>query len=224
MTSVTEPSALPQLFQRNAWITRHQIFGIDDPIPLNNLEHARIMFAGYVGAEYRHGGVVLLAINPGGGGDSYRSVPSDEEFYSLLKAFRECKPTQAAVRFNRVNAQFASTLLSWNLWRIVEPTLDAANVSLSEIAYMNAVPYRTRNNEMPKANAREAAWQLVTGPALEALQPKMLIALGKKAGRIVEQYYRGSAETVCIPRTIGDRYISNGAKSILEHIKLFRSL
>lgn len=216
-------TSLPLLFRRNARVGRHEIFGSDDPIPLNLQEDARTMFAGYVGPGYRPGGVVLLAVNPGGGGDAYaRRTPEDERFFPLLKAFRDCGEEEAEALFARINEEFASVLPRWNLWRILKPTLDAAGVGLSEVAYLNAVPYRTRGDAMPKAHARDAAWRLVTGPTLEALRPGLLVALGKKAGDIMARLHRGEARTECVPRTIGDSYVSDDAKAVLERIAASR--
>ncbi|BAE49448.1 hypothetical protein amb0644 [Paramagnetospirillum magneticum AMB-1] len=181
------------------------------------------MFAGYVGGSYRPGGIVLLAVNPGGGGDAYQQTAEDVVFYPLLKAFRDCAPEKAEALFGRINDEFASVLPRWNLWRILKPTLDAAGVGLDEVAYLNAVPYRTRENRVPKLHAKEAAWRMVTGPTLDALRPGLLIALGNKAGDVMTRLYNGSASTECVPRTNGDSYISDGAKSALKRIACLRS-
>lgn len=216
-------TSLHQMFRRHARVGRQEIFGADDPIPLNLEDDARTMFAGYVGPAYRPGGVILLAVNPGGGGDAYSArTPEDEKFYPLLKAFRDCGEGEAEALFARINEEFASVLPRWNLWRILKPTLDAAGVDLHEVAYLNAVPYRTRGNAMPKTHAREAAWRLVTGPTLEALRPGLLVALGKKAGDIMARLHRGPARTECVPRTIGDSYVSDAARAVLERIAALR--
>jgi hypothetical protein len=208
-----------QLFNRNASVGRHEIFGVDDQMPANLQDDAGTMFAGYVGAGYRQGGVVLLAVNPGGGGDAYsRRTPEDERFYPLLKEFRDGPATEVEANFRRINVEFASILPRWNLWRILKPTLDAAGVGLDDIAYLNAVPYRTRGDAAPKAHAKDAAWRLVTGPTLEVLRPRLLIALGKKAGDIMARLYRGPAQTECVPRTIGDSYVSEAAMCVLKRI------
>lgn len=192
-------------------------------MPLNLQDDARTMFAGYVGAGYRQGGVVLLAVNPGGGGDAYQRTAEDEVFYPLLKAFRDCAPEEAETLFGRINSEFASVLPRWNLWRILKPTLDAAGVGLDEVAYLNAVPYRTRENKVPKVHAKQAAWRMITGPTLDALRPGMLIALGNKAGDIMARLYSGPARTECVPRTNGDSYISDDAKLALKRIARLRN-
>ena len=140
----------------------------------------------------------------------------------MLKAFRDCGD-EAEALFARINEEFASVLPRWNLWRILKPTLDAAGVGLHEVAYLNAVPYRTRGDAMPKAHARDAAWRLVTGPTLDALRPGLLVALGKKAGDIMARLHRGEARTECVPRTIGDSYVSDDAPAMLEQIAAGRA-
>lgn len=212
---------LAQHFQSLTAISRQAIFGSTEASirPINLPEDTDTMFAGYVGTRYEPGkGVLLLAINPGGGGDAYTArIPEDEVFYPLLLAF---KSSDSGVReaFERVNTSFARIVQSWNLWRILGPTLDAAGLQLDEVAYMNVVPYRTRENKTPPASARRVGWERIVAPTIELLDPKALISLGKKAGSVVDSLCLDDRKRYCVPRTIGDAYISDDARSVLAEI------
>ena len=107
----------------------------------------------------------------------------------------------------------------WKIWNIIDPTLAAAGVALEDVAYMNIVPYRTRENKMPPAAARESAWKRIVEPSLDLLAPRAIVAMGKKAGGVMDRWYAGNLPTYCVPRTNGDRYVSDEAKSVLERMK-----
>ncbi len=171
------------------------------------------MFAGYVGRNYIPGqGILFLAINPGGGGDAYdQRIPEDEIFYPLLIAFKEARGANVLPACEAINKAFVPIVKNWNLWRILGPTLDAASVSLEQVAYMNVVPYRTRENKMPPVAARRKSWAQTVEPTLELLKPKAIITLGKKAGSVVDTLLKSDNTTYCVPRTIGDSYVSNEA-------------
>ncbi len=143
------------------------------------------MFAGFVGRRYRTGaGIVLLAINPGGGGDAYRSrTGEDEHFYPLLRAFKRATQEHALEAFERVNETFAEIVRCWNVWKIIEPTLEAAGKALDEVAYMNLVPYRTRANKMPPVAARIAAVKRFVEPTIDLLVPRQSSPWGRGQGR-----------------------------------------
>jgi hypothetical protein len=205
-----------------AKVSRTDIFGADDSTfcPIN-LEHdSNVMFQGFVGRRYAPGGTVLMAINPGGGGDAYaRRTAEDEVFFPLLEALRGANPDDSLHQLDALSAAFPAIVRGWNLWRILGPTIDAAGSSLDEIAYLNCVPYRTRGDRMPRVSAQRAAWELTTQPILESLQPRLILALGKKAGGVLLRFYSGSADRFCIPRTVGDTYLSAEALEVLTAVK-----
>lgn len=207
-------------FSDNVRISRATIFGAADPRPISLVEDAETMFAGYVGPRYAQGGVVLLAINPGGGGDAYqRRTAQDEKLYPLLRKFKSATDTEALKRFEEINGVFPNMLRRWNVWRIVEPCLEAAGVTVDQAAYLNAVPYRTRGDAMPPIAARRRAWEQITGPTLDILDPRDIIALGKKAGDVLRGFYKGPVRQWVVPRTNGDRYVSEAADKVLKKIE-----
>ena len=191
-------------------IERESIFGRLDAKyrPMHLADDANTMFAGYVGRRYKAGtGILLLAINPGGGGDAYRSRSrEDEQFHPLLRSFKNAAPEEALVAFERVNQTFAEMVKRWNVWRIVKPTLGAAGIALDEAAYMNLVPYRTRADKIPPVAARRESLARIVEPSIDLLAPKAIVALGKKAGTMGD-IWQPNKPLYCIRRTIGDSYV-----------------
>ncbi len=204
-------------------ISRNDIFGTSDVkcSPINLPIDTGTMFAGYVGERYEPGrGLLLLAINPGGGGDKYtKRTPEDEVFFPLLIDFKSTKGAGVQKAFERVNESFVPIVKRWNLWGILEPTLEAAGKTIEDVAYMNVVPYRTRGDRMPPTAARKAAWNLIVEPTLAILKPWAVVTLGKKAGEVVDKLYTSERHLYCVPRTIGDSWISEEALAVHERMR-----
>lgn len=211
-----------ELWQDSVQIEREVLFGPHDAKcrPLHLADDANTMFAGFVGRRYRSGaGILLLAINPGGGGDAYRSrTEEDEQFYPLLKAFKRATPEHALEAFERVNETFAEIVRRWNVWKIIEPTLEAVGKTLDEAAYMNLVPYRTRADKMPPVAARRIAVKRIVEPTIDLLVPRAIVALGKKAGTI-QDIWRPDVPMYCVRRTIGDTYVHADAIQTLAEMR-----
>lgn len=213
---------IAEQFKENTNVSRMQVFGHlnEKYLPVNLPDDSEVMFAGYVGSRYRPGGCVVFAINPGGGGDAYtKRIPEDEIFYPTLYALKEAGPAEVEDSFELVNSTFEPIVQRWNLWRILGPTIEAAGYDLNQVAYLNAVPYRTRGDKKPPVHAQREGWNLVTRPNLDMLKPNKIVALGKKVGSVLDKFYDGSAEMYCIPRTIGDSYISDEAEKVLESLR-----
>ena len=219
---MTFRSEICKLWHDSVQIEREVIFGPHDAKyrPLHMADDANTMFAGFVGHRYRSGaGILLLAINPGGGGDAYRSrTEVDEQFYPLLKAFKRATPEHALGAFERVNETFAEIVRRWNVWKIIEPTLEAAGIALDEAAYMNLVPYRTRADKMPPVAARRTAVKRIVEPTIDLLAPRAIVALGKKAGTI-QDFWRPDVPMYCVRRTIGDTYVHADATQTLAEMQ-----
>ena len=211
-----------KLWHDSVQIEREVIFGLHDAKyrPLHLADDANTMFAGFVGRRYRSGaGLLLLAINPGGGGDSYRSrTGEDEHFYPLLRAFKRATPEHALEAFERVNEAFAEIVRRWNVWRIIKPTLEAAGKALDEAAYMNLVPYRTRADKMPPVAARRTAVNRGCRADDGSPYPPGNRRLGKKAGTI-QDIRRPDVPMYCVRRTIGDTYVHADAAQTLAEMR-----
>jgi hypothetical protein len=215
-------SIVAEQMHRATGISREQIFGVAEPQsrPLNLQGDAALMFPGYVGEAYQPGGPVLVAINPGGGGDGYAERSSaDEEFYPILEAFHRSTTDTLREHFRAMNDGWVRSMRTWNLRRIIDPVLGALDCEVEQVAFLNAVPYRTRENRAPSVFARRQAWMLVTRPLLDVLQPGVLVALGQKAGDVLLEHYRGAAPTFTVQRSNGDNYVTPKAHAALVEIR-----
>src|SRR4051812_23112343 len=113
MRDKINPLELAQTWHRLAQIHRCTVFGArnEATMPLHLAKDASWPFPGYVGRDYRQGGLVLLLINPGGGGDAYRvRTPQDELFYPLLHRFREASLAAAPTLFEDLMASYRTQL------------------------------------------------------------------------------------------------------------------
>ena len=202
-------------------MTREEIFGSYEEKyrPINLVRDARTMFSGYVGEHYSAGGAVLFGVNPGGGGDAYvRRTPEDERFYPLLYRLKNADHKDLTSAFEAINEAFVPIVKRWSLWRILAPTLKALRKDLSEVAYMNAIPYRTREDRRPPVVAQAGSWSRIVAPTLELLSPSTIVGLGKSVGTIMRRFNCTSAQVHVVPRTRGDTYVSAEAQLALDAI------
>jgi hypothetical protein len=214
-------------FHRAATVSRATLYGttVDRQLPLNLQDDARLPLLGFCGTKYAKGGVVLLAINPGGGGAAYvRRTSQDEILFPLIEAYvRNNNDDAVSNLFKLMSASYATQAQSWNLWRILFPVLQACGQTLDDVAYLNCFPYRTAGDALPQANALRFGWAQVVAPLLGELSPSMVIALGKKAGNVAEKYWSGPRKLFVVPRTIGDSWLSDEAKVVLSQIRDFQA-
>ena len=208
-------------FQRVAQVGRASLYGTkqDAQMPINLIEDARIPFLGFCGPRYQPGGVVLLAINPGGGGDSYvNRTQEDQALIPLIESFLKASSSQVESAFRRMCDEYSKMVQTWNLRRILVPTIEACGLTIDQVCYLNCFPYRTAGDVRPSAQALAAAWSNITQPLINALKPSRIVALGKKAGSVAEAKYFGHAKVYTVPRTIGDTRISAEALEILAKL------
>ena len=52
------------------------------------------------------------------------------------------------------------------------------------------------------------------------MDPGAIVALGKKAGKVLERFYKGDGKIYVIPRTNGDRYLSPEGKQVLFEMSM----
>lgn len=217
-----ELSKVSSVFLAAARVPRAELYGAlgDDQLPKYLEEDARLPFLGFVGPKYAVGGVILLAINPGGGGETYQArTAQDAQLLPLIEQFLNSSPTNVSQRFKAMSTDYANQIHTWNLRRILFPVIDACGKELDEIAYLNCFPYRTAGDKRPRSHALDSSWRQVVEPILGALRPSVAIALGKKAGLAAEKNFRGPATLFVVPRTIGDSRISEEAQVVLQAIR-----
>ena len=67
---------------------------------------------------------------------------------------------------------------------------------------------------MPPVAARRAGWRQIVHPTLDLLNPRAVVTLGKKAGSVVDDMLGAALPHFCVPRVIGDTYVSEGARAV----------
>ncbi len=137
-----------------------------------------------------------------------------------MAKLRDGLPATAAIVLEQVFQTYISVLPTWNLWRIVGPILTALDTDINSIAFLNAVPFRTKGDNKPPVHAQKSSWERMIVPLLSVLEPSRIVALGKKAGGVIERYRTDDWELVTVPRTNGDTYLSLEAQSVLATLSL----
>ena len=204
-------------FHATSRLTRSDIFVGDAATPITAIEDANTPAPGWVGDAWQNG-TVLIGINPGGGGDAYRRNPTDDQLYGLLRAFRNAEGVERQHVFASLTSMWRSIQKTHNIWRVVNAVLEATGESEHEIAFMNVVPFRTRMDKVPSRAELDAAWRLAAKPQLEALEPKRIICLGKKAWDVLSRIEMVANKLVLMKRAIGDSYIPPEAQATLREL------
>src|SRR2546429_2262956 len=95
------------------------------------------------------------------------------------------------------------------------PILEALDTNIRAVAFLNVVPFRTKGDASPPVRAQRASWRKIVSPVLAVLASSQIIALGKKAGSVIDRFGSNDWRVVTVPRTNGDKYVSQQARVIL---------
>lgn len=209
------------VFHNVAQLRREHVFPDDRLLPITHQEDARTAATGWVGRDYQPGGIVLLGVNPGGGGDGYRGNPTDAELYRRLRAFRDAPPESRETAFAEVCSAWVAIQRTHSIWRVIAATLNAAGASVDQVAFLNMLPFRTREDKPAPVAVMPAAWDRATRPQLDALSPKAIVALGFKAADALARL----ADPDSMPRTLrvkrarGDMRVTDEAQATLAQLR-----
>ena len=166
---------------------------------------------GYVGARYLNTRALILGINPGNGPSNDFRTPEDEMMMPILRRFA-ANPTpqnfQAATDAYQIECQ------RWHVWKHhCAEIIGAGKLSLEDIAYSNCLPWRTDSQSNFSDFVARNAVELYTLPLITELNPKVVIALGKRAGEILRH----------IPRTLPPLIVWNRARAATARVKQERA-
>ncbi|HEX8301642.1 hypothetical protein [Sphingomonas sp.] len=213
------PSAVVKAFHDTAQLKRSDLFSNAVLTPITAPADAETAAPGWVGAEWNRG-TLLVGINPGGGGDSYKRNPTDDLLYGALRTFRDAVGEEAQARAFRSESNIWSGLQQGhNIWRIIGPIANATGESVTQLAFMNILPFRTRMDAIAPAETLQTAWRLSAQPQIVALRPKRVIALGAKAWKILSRFdLPRDTELVQFKRGIGDSYIPIESQVVLAKL------
>lgn len=195
-------SELSQIWQQILLTNPKAIFGAE-VTKLSNRHYAdAIPQPGFVGSNYRRGGLLFVAMNPGGGADE--NDPDDHKIYSALQRLRNADAKVRNEAFDEANVVHRLIVPEWKIWaNFVSPILRCTGITMQEVAYINLLKWRTQ-----KSSGLERlyglSWEAHTCRQVEALAPGAVVAIGSDAGRVFDSRYKGNIYIGTIPRAVGN--------------------
>ena len=208
-------------FHRTVRLQRDEVFEDDRLMPQRSIADAQIAAPGWVGRDWQPGGALLVAINPAGGGDSYRINPTDAPLYDFARAFRAAdglESQSAALRaFSDTYLQVQST---HSIIRVMTAVMAATGETFQSSAFLNMLPFRTRENKSARRSEVRNAWDKGTSHQVRALAPARIVALGCKAyDALLAADAHHDHKIVLIKRARGDNSIPLHALETLAQLK-----
>lgn len=148
---------------------------------------------GFVGEGYTAKRVLVLGINPGNG-DDHKQNEGDKVMMPLLKKFVE-EPTPH--HFGQAQKAYQEVCSAWPIWKKHgQQILEAGQLQLDDIAYSNCLPWRTASEGSFGSEVAQKAAVLFAYPLIDELQPRLIVALGKKAADILQNNGRSFSNLV----------------------------
>lgn len=208
-------------FHRTVHLHRDEVFEDDRLMPQCSIADAHIAAPGWVGRDWQPGGTLLVAINPAGGGDNYRINPTDARLYDLVRAFRlaEGLASQSAT-LRALSDAWLQIQNTHSINRVMAAVLAATGGTFQSSAFLNVLPFRTRENKSARRSEVRNAWDKGASHQVRALAPARIVALGCKAyDALLAAEAHHDHKIVLIKRAIGDNSIPPHALETLAQLK-----
>ena len=157
---------------------------VDIPVSETDLIHSddRLPQFGYVGSNYLAKRILFLGINPGNGPRENRNV-GDGFQMPMLKRFAS-EPTEE--NFLRAQKAHHDACETWFIWgRECNELLTRGRLHMDDIAFSNALPWRTKSEAGFARSVERLAAEHYVRPLLDELQPRIVVAVGKKVERML---------------------------------------
>jgi hypothetical protein len=179
------------------------VFGPEAARLMNRNWSDRLPQPGYMGLQYRPGGLVFVSMNPGAGPEDGLSA-DDQRQYGALQRLRDADESAARALFDELTQLLADIMPGWRIHQnFVAPVLRAAGLDFSQVAYVNLLKWRTVSSS-GLARLYALSWNHHTRDQLELLAPSRVIAVGSDAGRAFQRHYTAPVDFDFIPRAIGN--------------------
>lgn len=205
-------------YQTALRVSRAQFFEVNTSLPVSLTDSAHIPYLGWVGKNYR-GGTVLIAKNPGGGGDSQvETTELDARVIARLKALRDSEAANASGLLDELTDAYHTQLPTIGMGVLLNRVLSRAGEKLDRVTFFNACPYRTRNDEKLGARMQRVSREVVAAPLLKALNPDTIIYLGVEVGREASKTLKAHW-TYVLPRAINDRQLNKDAEPVSAQLE-----
>jgi len=195
-------SELSQIWQQILLTNPKAIFGAE-VTKLSNRHYAdAIPQPGFVGSNYRRGGILFIAMNPGGGADEHDF--DGRLIYATLQHLRASDVEARNAAFDQMNKTHQQIVPQWKICaNFVSPVLKCTGQTLQDVAYINLLKWRTQ-----KSSGLDClyglSWDAHTHKQVEALAPGAVIAVGSNAGTAFASRYKGNIYFDAIPRAVGN--------------------
>lgn len=139
---------------------------------------------GYVGTRYIESRVLLLGINPGNGPKPRRERSQGDQI--AIPALQEFVEKRTPETFLAAQCAYRRVCQGWAIWgRQCDELLRAGGLEMEDVAFTNALPWRTASQSaFSPAIARRAGLNYA-GPVVRELKPRLIVAVGKKAATIL---------------------------------------
>ena len=173
-------------------------------------------FIGYVGKEYIKSNNKLCFVAKAGGESRYLTQ-DDKIMNDYFFKFRNSTNEDKIRKFWSYQNVIKNHIQNWNVFRIPTYLNSKIGQSIDHIAYINIVPFRYKG--APTKKIKKIAWENFTNKLLSALNPDIIIPLGKNLySDILENYSGNSQVTNGVRRTNGDHYLHNEAIEQMNNI------
>ena len=169
--------------------------GVDIPCSESDLIHSddRLPQFGYVGSNYLAKRILFLGINPGNGPRRTRNVGDGFQMPMLERFVSE--PTED--NFLRAQKAHHDACQTWFIWgRECNELLTLGGLHMDDIAFSNALPWRTKSEAGFARSVERLAAEHYVRPLFDELQPRIVVAVGKKVQRILNDAGSWTASVV----------------------------
>ena len=130
---------------------------------------------------------------------------------------RDARREELLAAFQDLNTTLAKIMPTWRIYRkLVEPILIGAGKSISQIAYLTLLQWRTTERTGLRP-LYDICWTAHTKEQLQVLKPEMVVVLGKAAAQVYASFNYPSSYDF-IPRRIGDRTVGPEGMMAIQRI------
>ncbi len=196
-----------------------RLFGRAAALLRNQQKDDWIAQPGYVGAKYKPGGLLFVGMNPGGTTIGEISE-EDRQQLLLLTRLKESSQRSRLAAFEELNRDLSKSMKKWAIFQAVKRILDALDMNFSEVAYLNLLKWRTKDERISSKLLRQS-WYGHTAQQIGLLQPAGMISLGITTARQLDRF---RTFNLAVERTIGDKYWSpQTEKSVRQACRYLRA-
>jgi hypothetical protein len=217
----TERAELSMLWQEISNRKSVEVLGDGAQMLRNSNPGDNLPQPGFVGAKYRSGSVLFIAMNPGGKGLSAETA----QVHQVIEQLQCASAGSLLDAFEALNGVHRIVVPNWKIFvNFVRPILDCTGLTIDDIAYINLLKWRTRSGVKPREFQRlyESSWQAYTQRQVAKLIPGAVVAIGSDAGKAFAKLCPHHPYLSSIPRAIGNNVRPETTSAIAlacSHIK-----